>query len=165
MDVKTQKILSDLAKGAGLSVEFPAGQPIRILSQSDQVDCIDLQQPVSEQIYAVLQRIGWVAVQSKSRSPFAFPWYLNRAYEWEPAGDVVYKTRRVLRQKLNLVWHSHLWALCTFAILPCRREFRDFLYRNPGKLTLRPIVFYGFLKIRLARFLGRVFRVLFPKLN
>jgi hypothetical protein len=41
----------------------------------------------------------------------------------------------------------------------------NFLNRHPKKMILLPIVAYAFLKARLTTFVGKVFRLFFPKLN
>jgi hypothetical protein len=155
MTAKIQNLLSDIAKCVRLSLEFPDGAPIRISGYQD-ADApfflISVDQPDSELIFAILQTIGLAPAQS--RSP-RFPWFLNRPYENEVAGEIAYKTRRTVRQKFNRKWHADLWALCVYPLMGCPNEYRDFVERHPEKikwmLLAMPFVLFGVLKTRLTR--------------
>jgi len=70
-----------------------------------------------------------------------------------------------MKQKLNLEWRANLWALCAFALIPCRTEFQDFLSRHPEKLKLMPLVVYAQFKNRLTALCQKVFRLFFPKIS
>src|SRR5208283_2874212 len=97
MNAELQTFLSGMAKCAGLTIEFPDGAPVRISGFQDgdpPFILIPADQPDSELIFAILQKIGRVPVQSV---PLHFPWFINRPYENEFAGEVAYRTRRTVR--------------------------------------------------------------------
>jgi hypothetical protein len=148
MNANTQKLLSGMAKSAGLTVEFPDNAPIRISGFQDG-DCplvlISTDQPDSELIFAILQNIGFALVPDHTFWPRHFPWYLNRIYEYEFAGDVVYKARRAMRRICNREWRARLWALCTYGWMNRPAEFQDFMKRHPEKWNLIPLVAIGML--------------------
>jgi hypothetical protein len=140
-----------MAKCAGLTIEFPDAAPIRISGYPDDDPpfvLIAADQPDSELIFAILQKIGLVPVQN---APFHFPWFLNRPYENERVGETAYKTRRTVRQKFKRGWRAGLWTMFVYSQLPCQNEFRDFLKRHPEKMILMPVVWFCILKIRLAK--------------
>jgi hypothetical protein len=166
MNAETQKLLSDIAKCVGCKIEFKDGKPTRVFSDEfKSFHFLNFNQPDSELIFDALQKIGLVALKRRGRQPFDFPWYLNRPYEWEFAGETAYKSRRIMKQKLNLEWCSNLWALCAYALLPCRATFVNFLSRHPEKIKLMPLVIYGNWKTRFVKCCRKVFRVFFPKLS
>jgi hypothetical protein len=149
--MKIQELLTGIAKHVGLTLEFPNDEPVRISGfqgGGSPFYLIKADQPDSELIYAILLKIGLVPVQNK---PLQFPWYVNRPYENEQAGEIAYKSRRTLRQKLNPEWRAGLWALCAYQMIGCPREFRDFLERHPEKWKLMLLVFFGVLKTRIVR--------------
>ena len=155
MNEKTMKLLSGVAKCAGLEIESPDDASIRIsgFQHGDtSVVFISTKQPDSDLIFNILQKIGQVATHPDN-SPLPFPWYINRPYENESAGEVVYKTRRILQQKLNLEWRANLWALCAYRQIGCPHEFKDFLTRHPEKLKLMLLLLLGEFKTWLVRFI------------
>ncbi len=156
MNPNTRKCFSDLAQFGGLTIEFPDGAPVRISGFRDgdsPVVLIRTDQPDSELIFAILQNIGFAFVPSETFWPRYFPWYVNRPYQYEFAGEIAYRTRRALRRKCNREWRAGLWALCAYALIGCPSEFRDYLKRHPEKLKLMPLVLYGTLKTRFVRFI------------
>ncbi|MCX6896219.1 MAG: hypothetical protein NTZ16_12120 [Verrucomicrobia bacterium] len=157
MNIRTQTVLSGIAGKSGLAIHY--SDVVRISGFQDAPDSIEIgmEQPDSEIIHAILQAIGRAQVTGM---PFKYPWYVNRPYENQTAGDIVYKTRRMLRIKCDRKWRADLWALCAFPMLGCRNEFKDFLERHPKKLILMPLVILAFLKQRLGRFLKKPFRFL-----
>ena len=158
MTAKLRKLLSDIAKCAGLTVDFPDGEPIRISGYPDDdapFVLISVDQPDSELIYDILKNIGLVLVQGPEFWNKNFPRYLNRPYESEFAGDVAYRTRRVLRRKLNSKWRAELWALAAYGQLGCPNEFSDFFQRHPKKMLWMPLILYGSLKARLVKALSQ----------
>jgi hypothetical protein len=153
MNAKIQTFLSGLAKCAGLTIEFPDGAPVRISGFQDgdsPFTLISADQPDSELIFAILQKIGLIPIQSDNFWPRHFPWFLNRPYENESVGTGAYKIRRTMRQKLNSEWRAGLWALCAYPQIGCPNEFRDYLKRHPEKMILMPLVWLGTLKARLT---------------
>jgi hypothetical protein len=160
MNPATQKLLSGIAQCAGLTLEFPDGAPVRISGFQDgdtPFFLISADQPDSELIFAILQKIALVPVQSK---PLPFPWLFNRPYANEFAGEVVYRTRRTVRHSLNLEWRTGLWALCAYTQMGCTNELRDFLQRHPEKTKLMLLVWFVILKARLVRFLCAPVKIL-----
>jgi len=160
MNANLRKLLSDLAKKAGLTLEFPDGAPIRISGFQDADSpffLISTEQPDSELIFAILQKIGLVPAQGASFWTGKYPWYINRAYENETAGQTAYITRRILRQKLNSEWRASLWALCAYVQIGCPKEFRDFLECHPEKLKFIPLISFVTLKARIGNFFRRLF--------
>jgi hypothetical protein len=160
MNTDTQKLLSGIAKCAGLTIEFPDGAPVRISGFQDDYSpsvLITIDQPDSELIFAILQKIGLVPVQSK---PLHFPWLFNRPYKSEFAGEVAYRTRRTVRHNLNLEWRTGLWALCAYTQIGCPNELRDFLKRHPEKMKLMVLVWFVILRVRLVRFFYFPIRIL-----
>jgi hypothetical protein len=143
---QTKKLLSDLAKSAGLEINFADGAFICIsgfrYGESPFV-LINLDQPDCDLIFAILQKIGLVASKDKF---FSLPWFLNRPYENEFAGEIAYKSRRVMRQQYNLEWRASLWALTAYPHIPCNNDFSKFLRRHPEKWRLMPLVWYGYQK-------------------
>jgi hypothetical protein len=163
MNAKIQNLLSDIAKCVRLSLEFPDGAPIRISGYQD-ADApfflISVDQPDSELIFAILQKIGRVPVQVQIENFWSrnLPWFINRPYENEAAGEVAFKARRLLRQQLNREWRAGLWALCAYVQLGCPNEFRDFLQRHPEKLKYIPLVCYVTIKNRIGNFFSKLVR-------
>jgi hypothetical protein len=158
MNAKLQKLLSDIAKCAGLTVDFPDGAPIRISGYPDDdapFVLISVDQPDSELIYDILKNIGLVLVQGREFWDKNLPRYLNRPYESEFAGDATYKTRRVLRLTLNSNWRAEFWALAAYCQLGCPKEFSDFFQRHPKKMLWLPLIMYGLLKARLVKALSQ----------
>jgi len=143
MNANTQKLLSGMAKSARLTVEFPDNAPIRISGFPDG-DCpfvlISTDQPDSELIFAILRNIGFALVPNDTFWPRHVPWYLNRPYEYEPAGEIAYRALRALQRKCNREWRARLWALCTYGWMNCPVEFQDFMKRHPEKWKLIPLV-------------------------
>jgi hypothetical protein len=161
MDAKLQKLLSDLGKCVGLTLDFPDGAPIRISGYQNADEpffLISVDRPDSELIFAILQKIGLVPVQGESFWAGKFPWYINRSYENETVGDIAYKTRRALKQNLNREWRAGLWAMCVYTQVGCPNEFLDFLQRHPEKLKLMPLVFIFTLKYRIGNFFRKLVR-------
>ena len=146
-----------MAGKSGLAVHY--SDVVRISGFQDAPDSIEIrmEQPDSEIIHAILQGIGRAQVTSM---PFKYPRYINRPYENKTAGEIVYKARRVLRNKCDRKWRADLWALCAFPMIGCRNEFQDFLERHPEKFILIPLIILAFLKQRLVRFLKRHLRFL-----
>jgi hypothetical protein len=161
MNANIQKLLLGIAKCAGLTLVFPDGAPIRISGYQDAAApffLISADQPDSELIFAILQKIGLVPAQANGFWAGKFAWYINRPYENETAGEVAYKTRRTLKQKLNREWRAGLWALCAYVQLGCPNEFQDFLKRHPEKLKLMPLVFIFTPISRIRNFFRRLVR-------
>ena len=160
MNANVQKLLSGIARSIGLTLEFPDGQPVRIFGFQDAATpffLISTDQPDSELIFAMLQKIGLVPAQGASFWTGRYPWYIYRSYENETAGEIVYKSRRSLKQLLNREWRAGLWALFAYVQLGCPNEFRDFLQRHPEKLKLMPVVFFATLKARIGNFFRGLF--------
>jgi hypothetical protein len=157
MNAQTQKSLSNLAKGVGLTIDFSDCAPVRIsgdeIGESDSI-LVNADQPDSELIFAILQQIGSVPMRSKR---LHIPWYVNRPYENEFAGEVAFRTRRVLRHKYNTEWRASLWALCAYPMIGCPNEFQEFLKRHPEKWKFMPAIILASLKIRLVRFFSKFF--------
>jgi hypothetical protein len=137
MDTQHQKWLSKFAECAGVEIEFPEGSPIRITGRvndepfpiavkPDQPDC-DL-------------------LTSQNHQLWPFPWYLDRPYQNEFLGDAVFKTRRILKQKLNLRWRSKYWAICVYCQTGWHKEFGTFLKRHPEKMKLWWLFLLGLLR-------------------
>jgi len=163
MKAELQKFLSGLAKCANLTVEFPDNAPIRISGFNDGDEpfvLINADQPESELIFAILQKIGLVPVQNDNFWPEHFPWFLNRAYENEFAGEVAHKTRRTLRQMLPPERRADLWALYIYAQIPCDAQFVQFLKRHPEKKKFMPFVWYAILKTQVPDKFSTCIRIL-----
>jgi hypothetical protein len=139
MNAQIQKVLSGLAQCAGLTIEFPDGAHIRISGFQDEPTfvLISSDQSDSELIFAILQKIGTVAAGSRD---FPLPWFLNRPYEIEFAGEVTYKTRRKIRQKFNPEKRADLWALCAYSECGWLSELRDYLKQHPEKIKMTPFI-------------------------
>lgn len=164
MNAELQTFLSGMAKCAGLTIEFPDGAPIRISGYQDGDSpffLISADQPDSELFFTILQKIGLVPVQSDNFWPDHFPWFLNRAYENEFAGEITYKTRRTVRIKLNREQRADLWALCVYAQIPRAAQFVQFLKRHPEKRKLMPFAWYVSLKAPFPNKLSTCFRMLY----
>lgn len=155
MNANVQKLLSGLAKQVGLTLEFPTGEPVRI-SGFQEGDppffLISPDQPDSELIFAILQKIGLVPVRS---TPLRFPSFVNRPYENERAGEIAYRTRRTVRQQFNTEQRANLWALCAYFQIGCPNELLEFLERHPEKFILMPLVLLGVIKTRMVRIFYR----------
>ena len=160
MNLKTQEILSAIAKKFGLTITFSDGAPIRILGFSDgQPRLINSDQPESELVFAVLHTIAL-----EVRLPLPLPWFLNRPYENDRIGETAYITRRIVRQKLNDEWRADLWALRAYALLGRYDLLSDFLTHHPDKLTILFWAWTDLLTQKLIQILnipGRILRSLF----
>jgi hypothetical protein len=164
MNAELKTFLSGMAKCADLTIEFPDGAPIRISGYHDGDSpffLINTDQPDSELIFTILQKIGLVPVHSDNYWSNHLPSYLNHPYENEFAGEVVYKTRRAVRQKLNTKWRAGLWALCAYVQIPCAAQFVQFLKRHPEKMILMPLVWYGIQKTQIQGKFSTSFRILY----
>jgi len=155
MNYKIQTLLSGIAKGVGLNLEFSDGASVRISGfQDDETPfiLISADQPDSELIFAILQKIGLVPARGQVGY---VPWFANLPYENEVVGEIAYKTRRTARQKFNSKWHADLWALCAYPLIGCPKEFFEFLKRHPEKikwmLLVMPFALFGVLKTRWVR--------------
>jgi len=163
MNANIKKLLTDLAEQAGLTLEFPNGEPVRISGfQDGDSPCflINTDQPDSELIFNILEKIGLVPVQ---KTPITPPWFVNRPYENERIGEVAYKSRRAIRQKLNTEWRAGLWAMCAFVNLGCLVELDDYLDRHPKKWLLISLIMLAMLKTLVVKFISipaRLFRSL-----
>lgn len=146
MTGQLQTLLSDTGRIFDLKIEFPESMPVRISGfkhgQSRSV-LISSEMPDSELIFAILQKIGLVAAQKQA---FPMPWYLNRSYENELAGEIAYKTRRTVRHAFNSDWRARTWALLMYVHLPCAAEFIKFLRGHPEERKLVPLAWYGIQK-------------------
>lgn len=145
MKTQNQTVLVGLAKCAGLTIEFPENAPIRVSGFPNEDSCtlIDAGQAESELLFAVLQKIGIVAAGNRE---IPLPWFINRPYENQFAGEVTYVTRRTLRRILSPEKRADLWALCTYCECGWLCEFHDFLKRHPERLKMMPYVWCGLVK-------------------
>jgi hypothetical protein len=83
--------------------------------------------------------------------PIQLLWFLNRPYENEWWGDVVYKSRRFTSKKFDLKGRIELWALRAYFEIGCFVELNDFFRRHPEKWRLIPAIMYGMLKTRFTK--------------
>ena len=152
MNQERKKFLNDLAKSGDLRIEFPDGAPIRISGfrhGNGPMMLVNPDQPDSELIFDILQKIGLVATHIDSQ-PINFPRFLDRPYENERAGEISYKARRVVRQKFNANRRAELWALCAYSQLPFPLDFYFFAYRHPERVPDIFLVWGGSVKAKLT---------------
>lgn len=160
MNLKTQEILSAIAKKFGLTIEMSDGNPIRISGfQDGQPRLINSDQPESELVYAILHTIAL-----EVRIPLTMPWFLDRPYEDERIGETVYISRRILRRICNNEWRAELWTLRAYAVLGRYDLLHAFLSNHPDKLMTCFWAWTELLAQKLVQILkmpGRILRSLF----
>lgn len=160
MNARIENILTGLAKQAELTLEFSTAEPIRLSGfRGEEASSFefDPNQPNSELIFNILEKIGLVPVQE---NPIKMPWFVNRPYENERAGEIAYKTCRTIRQKFNPDWRAKIWAMCAFVQVASYSELNDFLIRHPRMWLLIPLVMYGMLKAMVIKIVTLPFRIL-----
>jgi hypothetical protein len=163
MNDELKSFVSGLAEHVGLTIEFPDGGPIRISGYQDDDPpfvLISVDQPESELIFAILQKIGLASVNEGNFWEKHLPWFLNRPYENETAGDVAYKIARTMKQKFNKENRADRWALLIYAQIPRAAEFVHFLKRHPEKMKLMPFVWFAFVKSQASGKVSTCFRIL-----
>jgi hypothetical protein len=152
--------LTGLAEQAGLTLEFPTGEPIRLSGFRDGDSPFfefDPNQPDSNLILNILQKVGLVPMRE---TPVHLPWFIDRPYENERVGEIAHKSRRAIRQKYNLEMRARLWAMCAFFQIASYPEMNDFLERNPKYWLLIPIIVYAMLKTLFVKILSMPFEIL-----
>jgi hypothetical protein len=132
---------------------YQDGAPPFLLINSDQPD--------SELIFAILQKILLVQVQNDDFWPQHFPWFINRPYENKFAGEVAYQTRRTMRMMFNREQKAELRALWVYARIPCIAQFVQFLKRHPEKRKMMSLVWYLTLKVPTPGKFLSCFRILY----
>jgi len=164
MNGELKTFFSGLAKCAGLTIEFSDGAPIRISGYQDGDSpfiLISVDQPDCDLIFTILQKIGLVPAQSNNFWSGHFPWFLNRAYENEIAGEIAYKSRWAMLQIFNKERRADLCALIIYSQIPCTVQFTQFLKRHPEKMKLMPLVWYGIIKSPMPRKFLTCYRILY----
>jgi hypothetical protein len=139
MNLRTQKLLSDLAIRYNTRLPFSPGQPIYLYKSQapeSEIAVFDPDQPQSELIFAILYAIGHEYLHRDKKYKLPIPSFVNRPYENEFAGEVAYKTRRAIRRFCGEQWQANLWALCEYYQIGCPEEFKEFLKRHPEKAYL-----------------------------
>lgn len=166
MKPEIQKKLCEVARIAGTELHFAEGMPVRFYGcqhTDSPIAVINSELPDSEQIFTILHEIGHCVLHYKKDHKLPIPSFINRPYENELLSDAAYKTKRMLRQKLNSEWQADCWALCAFLQLGAREEFQDFLRRHPEKVKLVLVAIPGIWKARLVKALKKLMSPFFPK--
>jgi hypothetical protein len=152
MNPKIQQLLCRIACESGAELKFDTGLPIRLYDSQDSehpVGVIYSDLPPSELISRVLREVRLYHLNSRPQKPFPMPFFVNRPYENEFAGDVAYKTRRALKRFCGKEWQADLWAFCAYYELGCPNEFKAFLADHPEKAKLMCFLKPAIWKIRL----------------
>jgi hypothetical protein len=154
MNARTENLLTDLAKQAGLTLEFPTGEPIRLSGFGDAESPFfefDRNQPNSDLIFNILEKIGLVPTRI---TPIRMPWFINRPYQNEQIGEIAYRSRRTIRQMCNQEWRARLWAMCAFVQVAPFTEQNDFLNRHPKYWLCIPLIMCGMLKALVVKIIS-----------
>ena len=136
MNPRTQELLCRIANESNGELKFDPGLPIRLADSQDSghtVAFFDVNLPDSELIYRILHAVRLHHVNLRPPKPLPMPFFVNRPYETEFAGEVAYKTRRALRRFCSKEWQADLWACCAYYELGCPQEFKAFLAEHPEK--------------------------------
>jgi len=152
-----------MARCAKLTLEFPDGAPVRISGYRDDDSpfvLISADQPDSELIFAILQKIGLVVADEKKSEMFRYTWFVNRPYENKFVGEAAYKIRRTIRQTFTREHRADLWALCIYVQMPCSAQLVQFLRRHPEEMKLMPFIWYVTLKAPITGRFLTCFRIL-----
>jgi hypothetical protein len=166
LNPEIQKKLCEIARQAGTELHFAEGMPISFHGcqhTEAPIAVINSELPDSEQIYTILHEIGHAMLHYKKDYKLPIPWFINRPYENEFLSDASYKTKRILKQKMNAEWQADCMALCYFCQLGARQEFQEFLQSHPEKTKLMLVVIPSILKNRLVSAFKKMFGFSNPK--
>lgn len=162
MNAEILKKMVTLAEEVGLKSETAKGMLVLFCDGQHSeapVAVIPLDQPQHEAIFAILHEIGDFKLHSKSPRPLRMPWFINRPYENEFLGEVAYKTRRVVRQKVGHKLQADLWALCAYCLIGCPDDLKAFLKQHPEKRPLYLLALAGHAKARIGQFIRKLFHL------
>jgi hypothetical protein len=149
MDQRVEKILQDLAKQKGVSLNFVEGLPAKVpgFAQRDH-DCraiaIDANLPQHELIFTTLHEIAHFVLHLDKPYEPKFPCWIDRPYKSKFLAEVFYKTKRTLRRRFGWEWQADLWAFMAFPMVGTRDDLEAFFKDHPEKsyFHLLAVAFY-----------------------